>query len=145
LAIAIGLIQLAVIALSKLWYYQVRIYAQPLGRVRQDMQATWNDFRKQQRMNGIIVERIESFPLADKVAVCQAMADWYGLRIQFSETPVNIRMLGHLKQEPGDMIQWKHPVSGQLVKSLVHSIRYRLKRGENGYDIQEMKVLGVPE
>lgn len=138
-------LQLAVIALSKLWFYQVRIFGQPTGTVRLEMQATWNDERKQQRMNNLIIERIEEFPLADSVTVCQLMANWFGLRIQLAETPVTLSMLGHLRQEPGDMIKWKHPESGQLVTSLIHSINYKLKRGEDGYDIQDVKVLGLPE
>lgn len=122
--------------------FYISINAQRIGTIRQEIQASANDLIAQRRLRGNVIERIVDFPAADTVSICQIMADWFLLRVKLTRRIVQYSMLGHLRQEPGDVIEFTHPESNEPVKAIVFQVGRRFSVG--GADTQNL-MLGVYE
>jgi hypothetical protein len=150
LAAAIAMLAAALVVVIKtvskaltLFSYEIQVYGCRLTRVRPEVQASSDDLEMRDKQNGRIVEKIVDFAFANTVGICQLVADWLMMRIKLSRTPISIVMLGHMRQEPGDMILFQHPKSRQYLKALIHSIDKTFTVG--GTDIQTITLFVLGE
>ena len=143
LGVALAVLQVFQSFLIKLFFYSFQIYALPRGLTRQEIQCSSTDEDFRQKLDGRIVERTTDFPFATTVSICCFMADWFLLRIKIARNPFRISRLGHMRPEPGDIIFYDHPASGQKTKGLIHAIKRTVNRGNT--DREDITVLPMSD
>ena len=124
------------------WEYILEVWAQPIGTMGQQIEASADDLANQRKIRGHIIPKVVDFPSIDSVAQCQFMADWFLLRVQLARRLVMLQQALHCRQEPGDMIYFKHPKSSELLKGLAITINREWEVGSVG---TQNILLGVPE
>jgi hypothetical protein len=126
-------------SMSRIFFYHIRVHGRVYSKVRQEIQASADDVDLQNKLNGHIVERVVDFPFAFTQSVCQIMADWLLLRTKLTREPFALQMLGHVRQEPGDVVEFRHPISAAKIKGLVWGVEREFERGKS--DTQNLTVL----
>jgi hypothetical protein len=92
--------------------YSYNVWARPLGKEKQTIQAQADDYALQRELGGQIVEVRIDDPLCYEVAHCQRVADQELEVVKAQRRRVRFAKTAHLQDEVGDVIQIVHPYSG---------------------------------
>ncbi|WP_448506120.1 sialidase family protein [Immundisolibacter sp.] len=92
--------------------YSYNIWARPIGKEKQTIQAQADDTELQQELNGQVIEQKIDDPLCYEVAHCQRVADHELSIVQAQRRRIRFEKLAHLQDEVGDIISIVHPYSG---------------------------------
>jgi len=126
--------------------YSYEIYGEPLGKIRQSLQAVWNDADHQTEINAIVEQTIDD-PLCYTVGDCVAVAAFEGMVAQMQRRRIMIQKVAHLQDEDGDTISIVHPYSGQTIEIFVANLRRTFKKadaGGDGYFLDEIEGWVLP-
>jgi len=103
--------------------YSYNIFARPMGREKQTIQAQADDTQMQQQINGQIVETTIDDPLCYEVEHCQRVADLELSVVQAQRNRVKFDKVAHLQDEVGDVISIVHPFSGVTKKVFITDLQ----------------------
>jgi hypothetical protein len=117
------------VSLSILFYtlacvatYSYTLFARPIGKEKQTLQAQADDVDMQQQLNGQIVETTIDDPLCYEVAHCQRVADFELSVVQAQRSRVQFEKTAHLQDEIGDVLSIVHPYSGVIKRVFVTNL-----------------------
>lgn len=126
--------------------YSFEIYGEPLGKIRQSLQAVWNDTDHQTEINAIVEQTIDD-PLCYSIGDCTAVAAFEGMVAQMQRRRIMIQKVAHIQDEDGDTISIVHPYSGQTINIFVANLRRTFKKadaGGDGYFLDEIEGWVLP-
>ncbi len=106
--------------------FQYNVYAQPVGKVRQSLQAKADDTDLQALIGTVISKKLED-PLCYTIDQCQLVANFEIMIAQLQRKRVKISKLAHLQDEEGDTIKINHPYSAQEMKIFITDLTRRFK------------------
>jgi len=112
--------------------YEYEIWARPLGKVKQMVQATANDEDFQRDMGGQIIEHAFDDALAFNVEHCQMVADHEIAIVHAQRNRVTLKKICHLKDELGDIIAFPHPINYQGIKIFIAKLTRTFTYGDQG-------------
>ena len=112
--------------------YEYEIWARPLGKVKQMVQATANDEDFQRDMGGQIIEHAFDDALAFNVEHCQMVADHEIAIVHAQRNRVTLKKICHLKDELGDIVEFPHPINNQYIKLFIAKLTRTFTYGDQG-------------
>lgn len=126
----VGLL-ICIMVLASTGNFQYEIYAQPVGKIRRSVQASWDDEEHQAEI-GAIIEKVINDPLCYSVTDCNTVAAFEGMVAQMQRKRLSFTKVAHLQDEEGDTIQIVHPYSGQVMTVFVTNLRRKFKKAVHG-------------
>lgn len=112
--------------LSAIGNFKYAIWAQPVGQVRRQVQASADDLELQAEIGETILKKF-SDELCYSPSDCKVVADFELLVARLQRTRIRFQKLAHLQDEAGDTIQIVHPVTKQIVKIFITNITRSFK------------------
>lgn len=135
----IGLL-LALAVLGSMGNFQYEIWARPIGYVKRNYSATYDDLEFQQELGYIVTETLEGF-LCSTPEHCQTVADFEGLVAKAQRSRATVEKVAHLQDEVGDTVSVPHPYTGETTKMFITDITRKYKPGSTkmeGYFTDEI-------
>jgi hypothetical protein len=118
--------------LSGVATYEYEVWARPLGKVKQMIQATANDEDFQRDMGGQIIEHSFDDALAYQIEHCQMVADHEIAVVHAQRNRITLKKICHLRDEIGDMIEFPHPINNQSIKLFITKLTRTFIYGDQG-------------
>jgi len=118
--------------LSGVANYEYEVWARPLGKVKQMIQATANDEDFQRDMGGQVIEHAFDDALAYQVEHCQMVADHEIAIVHAQRNRVTLKKICHLKDELGDIMEFPHPINNQYIKLFIAKLTRTFTYGDQG-------------
>lgn len=118
--------------------FQYDIYGSPLGLVERTIQNSADDEDFQNYIGYVVEEIIEGWECFD-VNDCYFVAVKELNVVKYQRSRVKFKKIAHLKDEEGDTISVKHPISGQTIKVYITNLVRTLSMGEEGSFIDEIE------
>jgi hypothetical protein len=111
--------------------YEYDVYAQPIGREKQQMQATADDEEFQAEIGKVVEEFIED-PLSYSMSICQRVADREIELAKLQRKRLSLEKITHLQDEVGDVVSFPHPYGGHTMKLMITEITRTYNRPKPG-------------
>lgn len=118
--------------------YNLEVWGNPLGQIRQSYQESADDTAHQTKI-GQVIEQVIDEPLCYSVDDCLEVADFELMVVQMQRRRVRIKKIAHLQDEDGDTIRFVHPYSGNNIDLFITNLRRTFKRGKDGYFYDEIE------
>jgi hypothetical protein len=124
--------------LSSIGNFQYEVWAFPIGEVRRSVQAIANDTDFQNELGRVVEKRIDDV-LCYTVADCQFVADFEMFVTKSQRHRIRFTKIAHLRDEEGDTIQIKHPVSGDTMDIFITVLTRSLQTDNAGFFIDSIE------
>ncbi len=121
--------------------YQLEVWGQPLGKIRESIQGQANDLDHQTEINAIVEQVVED-PLCFTFSDCMDVANFELMVVQMQRRRVKYKKITHLQDEDGDTIRVVHPYSGQNIDLFITDLKRTFKKTEvngQGYFLDEIE------
>lgn len=114
--------------------YSFNVWARPIGHEKKTFQAQSDDEQLQQELGSKVVLTTIDDPMCYTIGSCQVVADQEMEIVMAQRRRLKFKKTAHLQDEVGDIIELKHPYSGETLKILVANLKRTMSVGKDFID-----------
>ena len=128
------LTNLCLMILGTIASYNYNIWARPIGHEKKTFQAQSDDDQLQQELGSKVVLTTIDDPMCYTIGSCQVVADQEMEIVMAQRRRLKFKKTAHLQDEVGDVIELKHPYSGEALKILIPYLKRTMTIGKDFVD-----------